>query len=216
VPVILLMDETVGHLREGVELLDASEAAASDRLARDDVEQAEKPYAVLPGEYAPRLSPFGHGAPYNITGLIHDDRGFPTSSKEAADRLCRRSMKKIAMNAGEIERCESRHMEDAQVCVVSFGGTARAVQAAVDAARGDGIRVGLFRPITVWPFPEAALGRICGRVRDIVVAELNGGQMKMEAERVAAGRCRVHHLGRVNGAILTPGEILAAIREVAG
>ena len=216
VPVILLMDETVGHLREGVELLDASEAAASDRLARDDAEQAEKPYTVLPGEYVPRLSPFGHGALYNITGLIHDDRGFPTSSKEAADRLCRRIMEKIAMNAGEIERYESRHMEDAQVCVVSFGGTARAVQAAVDAARGDGIRVGLFRPITVWPFPEAALGRICGRVRDIVVAELNGGQMKMEVERVAAGRCRVHHLGRVNGAILTPGEILAAIREVAG
>jgi 2-oxoglutarate ferredoxin oxidoreductase subunit alpha len=86
----------------------------------------------------------------------------------------------------------------------------------VDAARGDGIRVGLFRPITVWPFPEAALGRICGCVRDIVVAELNGGQMKMEVERVAAGRCRVHHLGRVNGEILTPGEILTAIREVAG
>ena len=112
-PVILLMDETVGHLREGVELLDASEAAASDRLARDDAEQAEKPYAVLPGEYVPRLSPFGHGALYNITGLIHDDRGFPTSSKEAADRLCRRIMEKIAMNAGEIERYESRHMEDA-------------------------------------------------------------------------------------------------------
>jgi 2-oxoglutarate ferredoxin oxidoreductase subunit alpha len=97
--------------------------------------------------------------------------------------------------------------------VVAFGGTARSAQAAVADARGDGIRVGLFRPITVWPFPKA-LGGICGRVRDIIVAELNDGQMKLEVERIAAGRCRVHHLGKVNGALLTPGEIYRAIREV--
>lgn len=216
VPVILLMEETVGHLREGVELLDAGDVEALDRLTEDDPELAERPYATHPGECAPRLAHFGQGVFYNITGLIHDERGFPSSSPEVADRLCRRIMEKIARNAGQIERCEILHMDDAQVCVVSFGGTARSAQAAVDVARRDGIRVGLFRPVTVWPFPRTALDGICGRVSDIIVAELNDGQMMLEVERVAAGRCRVRHLGKVNGTMLEPGEILRAIQEVAG
>ena len=216
VPVILLMDEAVGHLREGIELLNADEVEVFDRLIKNDPEQAEMPYAILPGEYAPRMTPFGRGVFYNITGLIHDDWGFPTSSPEVADRQCRRIMEKIARNTGQIERYEALYMEDAEVCVVSFGGTAWSVQAAVEAVRRDGYCVGSFRPVTVWPFPEAALGRICNRVSDIIVAELNYGQMKQEVERVAAGRCRVHHLGKVNGNLFTPEEICGAIQEVAG
>jgi len=185
VPVILLMDEIVGHMREGIEL-------------------------TMPGE---RALPVRQEAYHNITGLIHDERGFPTSSPEVADRMLRRLLEK--MDAREIEHYEALRLEDAEVCVVSFGGTARSAQAAVDDARKDGIRVGLFRPITVWPFPEAALDGICEQAHDIIVAELNDGQMKSEVERVAAGRCRVHHVGKVNGTLLTPGEIYRAIREVA-
>ena len=213
VPVILLMDEIVGHMREGVELLNADEVAVPDRLTGSDPMQAGFPYDVAPGEYVPRMTPFGQGVFYNITGLFHDGRGFPTSSPEIADRQCTRIMEKIAASV-EVERYEALRMEDATVCVVSFGGTARSARAAVDAARRDGYRVGCFRPVTVWPFPEAALDGICSRVSDIIVAEMNDGQMKLEVERVAAGRCRVHHIGRVNGTIITPGDICRVIQEV--
>ena len=118
------------------------------------------------------------------------------------------------MNEDQIARYVSDRTEDAEVCVVSFGGTARSVQAAVDEARKDEYRVGSFRPVTVWPFPEKALSDICSRVSDIIVAELNYGQMKLEVERIAAGRCRVHHIGKVNGTILKPHEIYKAIQEV--
>ena len=214
VPVILLMDEIVGHMREGVDLQNADELVVLDRLTEDDPVQAGIPYDVAPGEFAPRMTPFGQGVFYNITGLFHDGRGFPTSSPEMIDHQCTRIMKKIAGSA-EVERYEALQMEDAEVCVVSFGGTARSVWAAVDAARRDGDRVGGFRPLTVWPFPEAALDGICSYVRDIIVAELNYGQMKLEVERIAAGRCRVHHIGKVNGTIIRPGEIYRAIQEVA-
>ena len=215
VPVILLMDEIVGHMREGVELLNADEVTVLDRLTEDDPAQAGIPYDVAPGEFAPHMTPFGQSAFYNITGLFHDGRGFPTSSPEMAGRQCTRIMEKIAASTA-VERYEALHMEDAAVCVVSFGGTARSARAAVNAARGDGYRVGSFRPVTVWPFPEAALDGICNQVHDIIVAELNYGQMKLEVERVAAGRCRVHHIGRVNGTIIRPDEIYRAIQEVAG
>ena len=215
VPVILLMDEIVGHMREGVELLNADEVTVLDRLTEDDPAQAGIPYDVVSGEFAPRMTPFGQSVFYNITGLFHDGRGFPTSSPEIADRQCTRIMKKIAASTA-VERYEALHMEDAALCVVSFGGTARSARAAVNAARGDGYRVGSFRPVTVWPFPEAALDGICNQVHDIIVAELNYGQMKLEVERVAAGRCRVHHIGRVNGTIIRPDEIYRAIQEVAG
>ena len=215
VPVVLLMDEIVGHMREGIELLNEDEVERFERLVKDDPEQACMPYDIVPGEYAPRITPFGQGVYYNITGLVHDNWGFPTTSPVKANRQCTRIMKKITKNIRFIERYESEFMDDAEVCVVSFGGTARSVQAAVAEARKDDYRVGAFRPVTVWPFPEEALSRICDQVSDIVVAELNYGQMKLEVERIAAGRCRVHHIGKVNGTILKPGEIYKAVQEVA-
>ena len=153
VPVILLMDEIVGHMREGVELLNADEVTVLDRLTEDEPALAGTPYDVAPGEFAPRMTSFGQGVFYNITGLFHDGRGFPTSSPEMAGRQCTRIMEKIAASTA-VERYEALHMEDAAVCVVSFGGTARSARAAVNAARSDGYRVGCFRPVTVWPFPR--------------------------------------------------------------
>ena len=106
--------------------------------------------------------------------------------------------------------------EEAARLPVPFTGVVGATaRAAVDAARLDEFRVGMFRPVTVWPFPEEALAKICDQVEHIVVAELNYGQMKLEVERVAAGRCEVHHIGKVNGTILKPREIYRAIQEVA-
>ena len=215
VPVILLMDEIVGHMREGIELLDPDEVQVFNRLTKEDPEQASLPYDIVPGELVPRITPFGEGIFYNMTGLVHDNWGFPTNSPVKANRQCTRIMKKIEKNTDKIEKYEMRRMEDAEVCVVSFGGTARSVEAAIDEARQEEYKVGSFRPVTVWPFPEKAIAEIASRVRHIVVAELNYGQMKLEVERAAAGRCPVSHIGKVNGTILKPSEIFRLIREVA-
>ena len=173
------------------------------------------PYDIVPGELVPRITPFGEGVFYNITGLVHDNRGFPTGSPEKANTQCTRIMEKIDQNTEDIQSVEVCQMEDADICIVSFGGTARSVQAAIADARKEGYKVGMFRPITVWPFPEKALSEIAEKVDHIIVAELNYGQMKLEVERVAAGRCKISHIGKVNGTILHPDEISTRIREVA-
>ncbi len=214
VPVILLMDEIIGHMREGIELLNPEEVEVFDRLVKEDIEQAALPYDILPGERVPRITPFGEGVFYNITGLVHDNWGFPTNSPVKANRQCTRIMKKIDRNVEDIQKFEIDCPENTEVLVVSFGGTARSVKAAIEMAREDDYNVGYFRPVTVWPFPEKALSELADRVKHIIVAELNYGQMKLEVERVVAGRCPVTHIGKVNGTILKPNEILKLIREV--
>lgn len=213
-PVIFLTDEIIGHMREGIEMPDASEIEIFDRLRKDDPEQASHPYEICPGELVPRITPFGEGIHYNITGLVHDKDGFPTGASDKAHEQCTRIMRKIEENIADIEKYELVDMDDADVCVVSFGGTARSVQAAIDDARHEGVKVGMFRPITVWPFPEKALDEIADKVKHIIVAELNYGQMKLEVERIVAGRCPVAHIGKVDGTILSPNEIKQLIREV--
>ncbi len=215
VPVILLMDEIVGHMREGIELAGTGRGRGVRPPHQVGSRAGVHALRHRAAERVPRITPFGEGVFYNITGLVHDNWGFPTNSPVKANRQCTRIMKKIEKNVSDIEKYETYKMEDAQVCVVSFGGTARSAMAAVEGARLEEYRVGLFRPVTVWPFPEAALSEICERVEHIVVAELNYGQMKLEVERIAAGRCQVHHIGKVNGTILKPREIYRAIQEVA-
>ena len=213
-PVILLMDEIVGHMREGIELAGRGEVKPFERQTCADTAEAAKPYKMRNGELAPRMTPFGEGAFYNVTGLIHGEDGFPTNDHGIAAAQCMRLMRKIEENEAEIERYETAAMDDADVCIVTFGGTARSVQAAVETARAEGIRAGMFRPVTVWPFPEKAMRSICERVKKIVVVELNYGQMKLEVERAAAGVCEVLHIGRVDGATFTPQDILNKLREV--
>ena len=214
IPVIYLMDEIVGHMREGITLLNDDEIERFQRLVKDDPEQATMPYDIVPGELVPRMTPFGEGIYYNITGLLHDNWGFPSTSPVKNNRQTTRIMNKIIKNTDDIEKYEEDVPEDAETLVVSFGGTARSAEAAIEIARENDYPVGLFRPITVWPFPERRLDELCRKVRNIIVAELNFGQMSLEVERIAKGRCEVHHIGKVNGTILKPNEIWKLIREV--
>ena len=214
VPVILLMDEIVGHMREGIEMMSPEEITVLDRLVKEDPEQAAMPYDIVPGEYVPRITPFGEGIYYNITGLLHDNWGFPSTSPVKNNRQTKRIMNKIIKNAELIEKYETDGVDDCDTLIVSFGGTARSAEAAITIARENDYKVGLFRPVTVWPFPEKALSEICDHVKNIIVAELNFGQMTLEVERIAKGRCEVTHIGKVNGTILKPNEIYRLIREV--
>ncbi len=204
-PVILLMDEIIGHLREGIEI--PSELEIVNRPVYDDEMCLKHPYHIPDGKWVPGMKPFGQGEFYNITGLIHDEEGFPTNSNATAQRLVRRLLDKINSNYDDIVKSEEYLTEDADTLVVCFGGTARAVKEAVDAARAKGRSVGMFRPITVWPFPDRELNRLAGKVKRILMVEHNDGQMLREVQRVSAGRCKVDFVGKINGTVILPDEI---------
>lgn len=208
-PVILLMDEIVGHMREGICLHPAEEIIDRDNRMVD-----QKPYAVAPGETVPHCPPFGTGTRYNITGLLHDDDGFPTGNSDLSFMLCSRLMKKVEENLDDILEYEEDIPEDTEIAILCYGGTTRAVEEAVAQARALGIQAGMFRPVTVWPFPEEAFKALSKKVRHIVVAEHNYGQILLEAQRIAGGNCTLSHIGKVDGTTITPSEIVRHLKEV--
>jgi len=215
-PVMVLMDEIIGHLREGVDLPEKPEVEILDRKNPDCDPADFRAYEVPEGDIVPLMPGFGDGYRYNITGLIHDDTGFPTNSNIVAGKLCERLMKKIEDNADDIAQYEITDAENCDVLVLTYGGTARTVTAARKAAPDSGFRMGMFRCVTIWPFPEEAL-RACVRdnnIKHVIVAELNYGQIALEAERILKNDAKVWHIGKIDGDILYPNEILNKISEV--
>ncbi|WP_053957306.1 2-oxoacid:acceptor oxidoreductase subunit alpha [Inediibacterium massiliense] len=213
-PVILLLDEIVGHMREGIAIPDPSELEIIDRKRPEKGDQNYLAYHVEEGEYVSPMAGFGDGFRYNVTGLVHDESGFPVNSHEIADQLCTRLMKKIEDNIDDIVTYEEFCMEDAEIVVFSYGGSARSAKSAVKKAREKGLKVGMFRPVTIWPFPEKQVQEFAQKTKGIIVAELNYGQLVMEVERVVKGASEIFHIGKVNGDIITPDEILSKIEEV--
>lgn len=213
-PVLLMMDEIIGHLREGMEIPMPEELEVVNRRTVKYPEAKRLPYHMKKGQLVPEMAPFGRGQRYNITGLIHDESGFPTNSHEEARRMMDRLMHKIEDNYDDIVRCKQTDVEDADTVVFCYGGTARAASSAVEQARAEGLRCGMFRPLTLWPFPERELNALLdeGHVKRIVVAEHNYGQMVLEVERIVRGRCQVAFVGRYDGGVITPDEILEAVK----
>ena len=215
-PVIFLMDEIVGHMREGVELPNPRDLIINRRKMSFHDGANKQCYFVPEGEYVPAMKPFGQGERYNITGLAHDVSGFPVNSSEIAGRLVTRLLDKVEKNADDICRVEEFAMDDAEIAVVCFGGTARAVMDAVLQAREAGKRVGMFRPITVWPFPEKQLRARLPQLKKILMVEHNHGQMLLEVQRTVGGALPVDFLGRIDGTVISPADILAKLSEMEG
>ena len=212
-PVIFLMDEIVGHMREGVELPDPNDLIINKRHISYHDGANKQCYYVPEGKYVPAMKPFGQGERYNITGLAHDVSGFPTNDPAVAGALYTRLMEKIDRNLDDIIRTEQVFMDDADTAVVCFGGTARAAMSAVLQAREAGMKVGMFRPITVWPFPEKQLRERLPGLKRILTVEHNYGQMVLEVRRVAEGKVPVDFLGRLDGTVISPDDILGALRR---
>ena len=212
-PVILLTDEIVGHLRENVTLPTANELDIYPRrLPKKTRAEGYQPFAV--GEdLVPDVARFGDGCRIHVTGLLHDETGFPSGSPVVTEQLIHRLHEKINRVGEEIIHTEEAFMEDAEYAVVSYGGTARTAYEAVRAARADGIKVGFLRLKTIWPFADAAVGRLADRVRSILVAELNYGQLVGEVTR-AAHDTPVRPCLKYNMLDFTPQEITAAIRQM--
>ena len=212
-PVILLTDEIVGHLRENVTLPAPEELSIYPRrLPKTTRAEGYQPYAV--GEdLVPDVARFGDGFRIHVTGLLHDETGFPSGSPLVTEQLLRRLHEKIDRVGEEILHTEEAFMEDADCAVVSYGGTARTAYEAVRIARADGIRVGFLRLQTIWPFADAAIGRLAARVQRILVAELNYGQLTHEVTRAAHGT-PVRPCLKYNMLDFTPQEIAADIRQI--
>lgn len=212
-PVILLTDEVIGHLREAVSLPDPATLQIFDRSRPTEPPGAHKAYR--PDERGIPCQPnFGDGYRFHVTGLIHGEDGFPTSNPSVVDAAVRRLSEKLTRHLDEIYEAERRDLDDADVVVFAYGGTARSAQAAVRLARQKGLKVGFYRPITIWPFHDEQVRAAVAGKRAVIVPELNLGQLAREVERAAHGTTQVVPVNKVNGEILTPQEILAAIEGV--
>ncbi len=209
-PVIMLMDETVGHMREKLKLKDLSEIEVIDR--KKPTCNPEEYMAYRPDEdMVPKMASFGEGYRYHVTGLTRDEDGFPTNNNDISGKLIQRIVDKIEKNIDDIAYYDEYRMEDAEIAIVAYGGVSRSAKSAVDEMREMGMKVGMFRPITIWPFLEKQVRNVSEKVREIYVAEMNLGQYSLEVERIACKNCTVKKINKINGELITPNEIIDAV-----
>jgi len=164
-------------------------------------------------DLVPPMANVGDGYQFHVTGLTHDERGYPVSTVEAQDKLVRRLVDKIEKNRDEIIELEEDSIDGAEVVVCSYGVSARVSLMAVEHARDEGIRVGMLRLITVWPFPEDRIRQLARRVKAFVVPEINYGQIALEVERCAGGRAKTILVPHMGGRVHNPDLILDAIKK---
>jgi 2-oxoglutarate ferredoxin oxidoreductase subunit alpha len=213
VPVLFMMDECVGHMTEKVLIPPADQLEIFPRRYTSLPPAEYRPFKPGPDQI-PEMVKAGDGYRFHITGLTHDERGYPAMNWRAQDKLVRRLVEKIRNNVDHIVRYEERDMDDAEIVVVAYGITSRVALRALQMARAEGIRAGLLRPIVVWPFPEKRLRALAEKVKAFVVVEMNYGQMVYEVERCAAGKARTVLVEHGGGTVHNPEDVLKAIREV--
>jgi len=210
--VILLLDELLGHMSERVELPAPSELKIINRVKPDASPEEYLPYAAN-GSLVPPMADFFTGYRYHVTGLTHDATGFPTEDPAISQALVERLEAKIKDNLDDILKNEESNLDDAEIAIVAYGSVARSARVAVGRAREMGIKAGLFRPVTLWPFPKKEVANLAQRVKGILVPELNMGQIVGEVERVA-GATPVVSLNKANGRPISPDEIGIALSQM--
>jgi 2-oxoglutarate ferredoxin oxidoreductase subunit alpha len=212
-PVLVMTDEVVGHMTERVTIPPADKIDLAERPMTNKPPDQYQPYEGN-GSLVPPMAPVGAGYRFHMTGLTHDERGYPVITAAAQEKLVARLLEKIRANKAVIADTEVSDLEGAQVVLVSYGITSRVARRAADLLRARGVRVGWMRLRTAWPFPEERIREIARRVKAFVVPEINMGQMCLEVERCAAGKARVISVTHAGGAVMTPEAIVAAFDEV--
>ena len=210
VPVVLLMDEVIGHMREKMALPDPESIKLINRVKPNVPPDWYKPFEDNKTGVPP-MANFGEGYRYHITGLTHDEMGFPTSKTEEIKTSIGRLFRKVTLGLKEIQLVETMMVDDAEVVIVAYGCVARSAKQAVTELREKGVKVGLLRLITIWPFPRRALEPIAQKAKKFIVPEMNMGQISREVLRVNAGRAKVVKVNRIDGEMLTPQEIIDAL-----
>ena len=211
-PVTVMPDEIVGHMRERIEIPEPGVIPLTDRTPPSVEPEEYKPYDTRFGDVPP-LAAFGSEYRFHVTGLNKAEDGFPTTRAELVQQEEERQMRKIEDHIDDIVSYEEYMLDDADVAVVAFGSTARSARFAVREAREAGIKAGLFRIITYWPFPEKQIAGIARRVKAIITPEMNLGMTFHEVMRCAAGKSTVSGIFRVDGEPINPGQILDKIKE---
>ncbi|MEM3554102.1 MAG: 2-oxoacid:acceptor oxidoreductase subunit alpha [Candidatus Bathyarchaeia archaeon] len=212
VPTLVMADEVVAHMWEKVVIPPAEEIRIVNRKKPNTSPDKYMPF-MPDDDLVPPMACFGEGFRFHATGLTHDEYGYPrTQSSEVQMRLVQRLCDKIRKNADKIIRVEEQLLDDAEIVVFAYGIVARAALSAVRKARQQGIKAGLLRPITLWPFPEKQVAKAAEKAKAIIVPEMNCGQMVKEVERAAKGT-PVYHISKLGEEPHTPMEILEFIRR---
>ena len=214
-PVVLLLDEVIGHLREKIHLKNNDEIEIYNRKRPDTDQDSDKylPYQ-LTDDLIPPMADYGSGLKYHTSGLFHDQSGFPDGKKETAKLMQDRLHNKLHDNLDQIILYEKDIRSDDRVAVLSYGSTARTAISAVNTGRKDNLKAGWFKLQTIWPFAEEAVAELASQVETIIVPELNQGQLIREIKRAAAGKAKVLGLNSYAGELIKPEEIRALLEEV--
>ncbi len=213
-PVLIMADAVVGHMSEKVVIPPPEKITTISRRKPSVPKEEYLPYQA-DSNLVPPMANAGEGYRFHVTGLTHDERGYPSDSVEVQDKLVRRLIDKIEKNKDDIVMLEQDEMNGADVVVCSYGISARIAKFAVERAREEGLKVGMLRLITVWPFPEEKINEIAGDIKAFVVPEINCGQISREIERACHGKTDVVSVPHLGGGVHQPGVILDAIRKVA-
>jgi len=213
VPVILLMDEVIAHMRENVLLPVVEEIQIRDRNRPNIPPEDYRPFEA-DEKGIPTVANFGEGYRFHITGLAHDRQGFPCNNPLVLNKLLHRLQGKIEKNKKEITYYELTMMEDAEIFIIACGAVARSAAQAVKLARHKGIALGLFKLITIWPFPDEILNELTNNAKKVVVVEMNMGQLTGEVKRSIGHKVQVEGLCLVHGELITPQEIINKVMEV--
>jgi len=212
-PVTVVFDEVVGHMREKLTLPRPKEVEVIDRIKPTMPPEWYIPYEDTP-QGVPPMASFGSGYRFHVTGLTHDIRGFPTLRPDEVGPFMDRIHRKITLGQPEIQMGEFLQLEDADIAVIAYGSVARSARRAVMDARERGIKAGLLKLMTLWPFMRAAVEKVIQTAKVLIIPELNMGQISREVKRVNEGNAMVNTINRVDGLMITPAQILRKIREV--
>ncbi|UPU34684.1 2-oxoacid:acceptor oxidoreductase subunit alpha [Geomonas paludis] len=212
-PVMVMPDEIVAHMRERIVFPEPGELEVINRTAPTVAPAEYKPYDTSFGDVPP-LAAFGSGYRFHVTGLNKGQDGFPTTKAAWVQAEEERQVRKVDANVDDIVQFEEYELADAEVAIVAFGSTSRSARFAVNEARKQGIKAGLFRIKTFWPFPDKQIAALAGKVKAFITPEMNLGMCTGEVKRCAEGKAAVHGIFRVDGEPINPGQILEKIKEV--
>lgn len=212
-PVLIMADEVVGHMIERVVIPEEKKIKLKERKRPKTTPEKHLPFRT-DADGVPPMACFGDGYKVHITGLTHDERGYPGMDAVTQEQMVTKIINKIKKNAHKIEDYEKYDMEDADIVIVAYGISSRSAKRALSDARGKGIKCGLIKLNTVWPFPEEMIRDLAGKVKGLIMPEINMGQMVLELERCAGGKCPVKLIPHPGGSIIRPASILDAIEEM--
>jgi 2-oxoglutarate ferredoxin oxidoreductase subunit alpha len=212
IPVIVLMDEVVGHMWERVVIPAKGDIKLISRKKPTKPPEGFLPFKVGK-DLVPEMPIAGEGYRIHVTGLTHDEKGYPVMDDKTQNKLVRRLVDKIRKNASDIIEIEEMYTEDAEVVLVTFGISARICHYILEQAQKNGLKVGLLRLITVWPFPEKRIRELAQKIKAFIVVEINLGQVVLEVERAACGQCETILVPHAGGHIHDPQQLWKTVKK---